>query len=75
MHEVFQYAAFGDPVARARAGKTAKKAGKKEEEKTGKEEVKIKTPYSIFNKMEMEGKIVRFSFSFPCLEQQLTRSC
>ena len=52
------YAAFGDPVARATA--TKKMEGTDGEE--GKEE-KVETPYSRFDKNEMEEKMVRYFHS------------
>jgi hypothetical protein len=71
MNEVFMYAAFGDPVARA----TAKK--KTEGIDGGKEKVeKLETPYSRFDKNEMEEKMVRcfLSLMHPQMMKQLTYS-
>jgi len=58
MNEVFVYAAFGDPVARFKAKN--KKRGKQEndEGEDGMEEG-AKAPYSIFDKRELEEKMVR----------------
>lgn len=51
------YAAFGDPAARAMAEK------KKQEARNGEMEEKVVTPYSIFDRDELEEKTVR---SAPC---------
>jgi hypothetical protein len=65
MNEVFMYAAFGDPAARAAAtAKAVKRKKQQSESEKGqeKEEEKMQTPYSIFNEKEMDEKIVRFPF-------------
>ncbi|KIM74153.1 hypothetical protein PILCRDRAFT_828437 [Piloderma croceum F 1598] len=63
MNEVFMFAAFGGPAARAAAGmkkqkkRKQKKEGDMEEEGEGEWEEKLATPFSIFDKNEMEAKM------------------
>jgi hypothetical protein len=67
MNEVFMFAAFGGPAARAAAGtKKLKKRKQKKDgdtEQEGEGEEKLATPYTIFDKNEMEAKMVS-SFLF-----------
>jgi len=56
------YAAFGDPVARA--AQAGKKQKQKKNQEEGEEKEKLVTPYSMFDKNEMEEKMVRFIPSF-----------
>jgi len=71
MNEVFMYAAFGDPAARAAATAKAVKRNKLESEK-GKEreseKEKIQTPYSIFDEKQMNEKITKLNAEIAELE-------
>ena len=66
------YAAFGDPVARAKATAAAKK--RKEKSIGEAVEEKVETPYSIFDKKDMEQKmvVVLFPLMFIYLYQRRT---
>jgi hypothetical protein len=57
MNEVFMYAAFGDPVARFKAKN--KKRGKQENDEGEDGTEGAKAPYSIFDKRDLEEKMVR----------------
>jgi hypothetical protein len=57
MNEVFMFAAFGGPAARAAVG--MKKQKKRKQKKEGdEEEEELATPFSIFDKNEMQAKMV-----------------
>ena len=62
------FAAFGGPAARAAVG--MKKQKKRKQKKEGDEEEELATPFSIFDKNEMQAKMVcplffLSSFNFP----------
>jgi hypothetical protein len=75
MNEVFMFAAFGDPAAKAAAGmkKLKKRKQKKEEDAEEEGEERLATPYSIFDKNEMEAKMV-CSFPFSLHSASLTNA-
>ncbi|KZP09124.1 hypothetical protein FIBSPDRAFT_1052009 [Athelia psychrophila] len=59
MNEVFQYAAFGDPTKRASGVKGAEGP-----------DTKLKTPFSIFDKNDMEGKTAKLELEIASLRAQ-----